>query len=564
MIFPYPMSATARRSAFTLVEVMVSIAVALLLLLGVNQVFHATAVTTGAGLALSTSQQMSRTVKATLQNDLKNGAWDTGVLVIRNEQVYAFRNAADQQSAADPNDPSKPDPSLPTTLFPKGVYRPYVVNSRSHRVDRIGFFARGFFDRQTSPGPFDTVPVQANEAWVWYGHLALPNNNVLKGKTRDDFVSPQAPGQYFGPGAPNTSNATNDNNFFATDWALGRFATLLLGLNPNANDNSAASRFNRDYLQFGSSSYATPLTYDSTSAIMSGSSADFAYESLHDAAWESIADFKVRLAGFISANKMPASGVPWYYSMIGVESQPPQAAVDHRYQACPYIPSVGLDANNTGRLSPTSLALAAPIVGRGCCHFIVEYAGNYLTQVDAPGTIPTGSAKPDGTVLSATPSPNPDHIDYVSVYDPTTGQYVRKIRWYGYPRDTNGIPGIQYDDVLPLRDVLALNNAGYQAQFEHFGFGFPNAPSGGQVPTSGPNMQSPSNSLVEYDALGSQPDYSYTCAWGPYPPASPPPGMANWPNYGLPSLLRITVVFDDPNGRLGTEQSYEYIIDLRN
>src|SRR6476646_4004668 len=69
--------------AFTLVELMVSIAVALLLILGVNQVFRATSQTTGAGQALSTEQRYSRTVKTTLSNDLHNGAWDSHVLIIR-------------------------------------------------------------------------------------------------------------------------------------------------------------------------------------------------------------------------------------------------------------------------------------------------------------------------------------------------------------------------------------------------------------------------------------------------------------------------------------------------
>ena len=548
MILIDPKLATARRSAFTLVEVMVSIAVALLLLLGVNQVFHATALTTGVGLALSTSQQMSRTVKSSLQDDLKNGAWDTGILIIRNEQVYAYRNTADQQSAADPSNPAKPDPAL-SSAFPGGLYPAYTINSRSHRVDRIAFFARGLFDRQTSPGPMDTTPVQATEAWVWYGHLALPNNAVLKGQTRDDRTNPQQPAQYFGPGAANTGNATNDNNFFASDWTLGRFATLLLG--PSNTFSAATLKMNPDYLRFDLSiSYATPLSYDSVSAAVSGGSPEFAYKSLHDVAGDSIANFTARLSQDVSATSpavIPADGIPWYCSMIGIDSQQPPA--DHRYQASPYIPSVGLDSNNTSRISPTSLALAAPVMARGCCHFIVEYAGNFLTQTDAPGTID------DGTITSGVPSQNSDHIDFVSVYDQNTLQYVRKIRWYGYPRDTNGIPGIQYDDVLPLRDVLALNNAGPPAPFEHFGVGFPNPPSA--MVTKGPLVQS--NTLVQYNQLGNQPDYAYTCAWGAYPARQPP-----WPNYGLPKLLRITVVFDDPNGRLGTEQSYEYIIDLRN
>jgi len=559
MILIDPKPATTRRSAFTLVEVMVSIAVALLLLLGVNQVFHATAVTTGVGLALSTSQQMSRTVKSTLQDDLKNGAWDTGILIIRNEQVYAYRNTADQQSAADPNDPSKPDPAL-AAAFPGGFYPAYTVNSRSHRVDRIGFFARGLFDRQTSPGPMDTVSVQGTEAWIWYGHLALPNNNVLKSQNRDDWTNPQQPAQYFGPGVPNSGNATNDNNFFASDWALGRFATLLLGA---SNPTSLAA--NPDALQSDlSNSYVTPLTYDSRSAQVTGGTPDFAHDSMHDIAWESISHFTAQLAGYVSAGQSPASGVPWYYSMIGVAAQQNQVPVaDYRYQASPFIPSVGLDknSNNTSRISPTSLALAAPVMARGCCHFIVEYAGNYLTQVDAP-TATLSSGIHDGAIISPSPSPNPDHIDYVSEYDATTGQVTRKIRWYGYPRDTNGYPGIQYDDVMPLRDVLSLNGYNMVAPFEQFGAGFPPAPAA-SVPLTG-ELHVPGSTL--YKNLGNQADCTYTCAWGPYPPrnGAPPAPLTNWPTYGLPKLLRITVVFDDPNGRLGTEQSYEYIIDLRN
>lgn len=561
MIDPHSSPASAvppRRGAFTLIEVMVSIAVAIILLLGVNQVFRATAQTTGTGLALSSSQQLSRTVKATLTNDLKNGAWDTGVLIIRNEQVYAFRNPTDQQGAADPNDPTKVNPTILSAAtsantaaanFPAGIYPAFVASSRSHRVDRIGFFARELLDRQTSPNQLDTIPVQGNEAWVWYGHLSLPNNALLKGQTRDAWVvNPQQPAEYFAPGAPNDNSAVNDNNFFATDFTLGRFSTLLLGTDNSvlqANPDCLQTSINPQFL-------LAPLTWDSVNRTNTG---DAAYKSVHDVAQDSISYFMAyQLATFASANASP----PWYCSMIGVEMRG-AVAFDHRYQACPFIPSVALDPKSPGRLGPTALALAAPIIARGCCHFIVEYAGNYLTQVEVPGG-KDANGNIDGTIISPVPSSNPDHIDYVSVLDQTTtpNHYVRKIRWYGFPRDTNGIPGIQYDDVMPLRDVIALSGVkpSIQAPFEHFGQGFSQIPAAGEVPTDGTPT---SKSVTEYATLGSTPDYSYTCAWGPYPAIPPPPA-----NYSLPKLLRITVVFDDPDGRLGSEQSYEYIIDLRN
>lgn len=578
MIDPHSSPASAvppHRGAFTLIEVMVSIAVAIILLLGVNQVFRATAQTTGAGLALSSSQQLSRTVKATLTNDLKNGAWgtDAGILIIRNEQVYAFRNPTDQQGAADPNDPTKVNPTILAAAtnantaaanFPAGIYPAFVASSRSHRIDRIGFFVRELLDRQTSPNQLDTIPVEGNEAWVWYGHLSLPNNALLKGQTRADWVTPVQPAEYFAPGAPNDNTAINDNNFFATDFTLGRFATLLLGTDQSvlqaSPDCLQISNNGSSYKPQISAPFVTPLTFDSVSANSTG---DIACQSLHDVAQDSISDFTARLARFASVNNPPAAGNPWYYSMIGVELRG-AVAIDHRYQASPFIPSVALDPKNPGRLGPTALALAAPIIARGCCHFIVEYAGNYLTQLEIPGG-KDANGNIDGTITSPFPSSNPDHIDFVSVFDPTTNQYVRKIRWYGFPRDTNGIPGIQYDDVMPLRDVIALsgvqfNGISIQAPFEYFGQGFSVRPAAKEVPTDGTPT---SKGVTEYAALGSQPDYSYTCAWGPSA-APPPTGLTSWPAYGVPKLLRITVVFDDPDGRLGSEQSYEYIIDLRN
>ncbi len=548
---------TRSRAAFTLIEVMVSIAVALILLLGVNQVFKASSELAGSGQALSHDQQLSHTVKQVITNDLKRGAWDSGVLAIRCEQRYAFRNSLDRQGA------QSPDPSQdPLWVANGGTIPAYIVNRRSHRIDRIGFFARGLFSRQTTPPNMTPQPLtvlnRANEAWIWFGHLSLPNNKFVSGSFPSQWFTPvDATAGFFSPGDPNTNN---DNNFDASDWILGRFATLLGG-------SEATDSQNPDTLVGpGSISppFLAPLTFDSFALKSNSGGTDTAEMSLHDFARTSISDYTTQLAQFM----VSGSGDPnWMNWMIGYDTG---RKTDHRYRGVPFIPST-VDPGSP-RVTPVSLEWLAPCMAKGCAQFIVEYAGNYLTQNDDPGQ------SDDGKVLNPRPDPNnPNHIDYVmsTVVDPQTNttSYIRKIRWYGFPRDVNGQPGIQYDDVLPLRDVIALSgftNTGFFPPFESFGAGFPPAQtSPGSIDYSAlqvPNTPSNPQSNV---------DTSYACGWGaaipPFPnkplPSSsavtPPVQWTSWPTYGLPKLLRITIALDDGSGRLADAQFYEFVIDLR-
>jgi len=61
-------------------------------------------------------------------------------------------------------------------------------HDRIHRVDVLCFFARGRYARRTgqapsSPTKFDpqclVSPTTTREAFIWYGHLALPDNLTL-------------------------------------------------------------------------------------------------------------------------------------------------------------------------------------------------------------------------------------------------------------------------------------------------------------------------------------------------------------------------------------------------
>src|SRR4051794_12528936 len=94
--------APRRRRGFTLIELMISIALVLLLVLGINQVFSLTGKTVGAGQAISDIQRNYRSGQNVIFEDFHNAVIEDGpFLIIRSEREYAWRNAADQQSDRD-------------------------------------------------------------------------------------------------------------------------------------------------------------------------------------------------------------------------------------------------------------------------------------------------------------------------------------------------------------------------------------------------------------------------------------------------------------------------------
>src|SRR5439155_1186227 len=132
----------------------------------------------------------------------------------------------------------------------------------------------------------------------------------------------------------------------------------------------------------------------------------------------------------------------------------------------------------------------------------------------------------------------------------------RQIRWYGLPRDgdgdgiilgwTNGRTANQLIDIVPLRDVVRTN-AGWAASpgapFERF-TNFTPAPT--PDPTLFPRAlyADPLNPTA-----GMQSNEYCTCAWGPNDTIRP-------------KLIRITMVIDDPAGRLGDGKTFEFIFPV--
>jgi prepilin-type N-terminal cleavage/methylation domain-containing protein len=526
---PHLQSIRPGRAGFTLIELLISVAIALILILGINQIFKASSLTASAGLAMSVSNRDNLVVKTTIDGDIKNFAPDAGIFIIRSEERMAFRNSADKLADSD---------GLPQTLdvtgtAPPGIVFPLTaVNNRSHRLDRLGFFARGTFTRQTADPlanpPSLTSGDTSTEAWVWYGHLALPDN---------DWVSNKSGGGNFYN--PSDSSSGNDNNLVAADWVLGRVATLLI---PPVN----GARPPQDYMFTNSPTpQLEPLIYKSHN----GDGYQF-YLSPTDVASTSISDYLQKNLAFMLSGK-----VDWYDLMMGFDpSLIGSSRSEFWHAGSPYLQS---QPAGKARITPGGAGFASFCMVRGCAHFIVEYAGDYLTQDNDPTSATYGQVNqpPDNAV-------HPDgNIDFDVFVDPSNNSIMsRKIRWYGFPRKTfdDGTANIGLHDVLPLCELMPNQSSAPFERVETYTDPTGKATSyrnfnafrvSGKNPFARGYVYTP-NWTPASEPLTSIPG-AYVCAWDPT--------MTQL----LPKMIRVTIAIDDPNGRLANPQFYEYVFNLQ-
>jgi prepilin-type N-terminal cleavage/methylation domain-containing protein len=123
--------AAAGRRGFTLVELMIAIALIVVLLLGINQVFKMSSDTIGVGQTYSGIIRDHRATQAVMQQDARQWVVDAPMFYIRNQRL-----------------------------------------GNGNRSDQLAFPARGLYRRQT-PG----LAVSSLEAWIWYGHGQIPGSN---------------------------------------------------------------------------------------------------------------------------------------------------------------------------------------------------------------------------------------------------------------------------------------------------------------------------------------------------------------------------------------------------
>jgi len=341
--------------------------------------------------------------------------------------------------------------------------------------------------------------------------------------------------------------ASNPNNFYATDWILGRMVTLLRDQPVPLTTGGTPVPGSANYIDVP----VTPPPQPSLQPLSPEAPArendtvtgkpDLFSWSRYDLAKTSIAGYKAILQNYIANPPHAGNDIltdsAWYEILGGEWGSGKNSA---RFHGTPY-PDKPLTAYGVSQ--------TVPVFVRGCTQFMVEYTGDYLKQDPVTGAV-------TGTYLGG-PAGVDGQVDFVLVdeFDPVKGTTVkvRRVRWYGMPRnvdsfdDDNGpriVGGIGVSDinfirdVVPLRDVLLAAGATIPPDFfEHFD-----------------NLEPMQNYGAVTGVAADPKALRYYAAWGPSDLAA---GSLH-----RPKMLRITMTVDDPNGRMSEGQTYEYIINL--
>jgi prepilin-type N-terminal cleavage/methylation domain-containing protein len=530
-------------AGFTLIEVMISLLLVLLLVYGVAQVFKMSGDTVGANQAVASMVRDQRAAIATMKEDFRNSLVDSPLFMISSQLAYQGPASGAGQAPQETYDATKTirrgfragfrspeeeaqsldtdrDPTMATVDTATGttvVQRvPFTAQTdRTPRLDRMSFFARNLYQRQTASNRQAMSTVSSQDAYIWYGHTALPGHV-----------------EYRSPSPTFAADYVIPHNQYARDRILGRMA-ILLKTSPYAITNPPEEPI-----------VGKPLNEDPLSPLGVRSRA---WESLSD-----LADTTIDIWRQQSDALFAAQPNAWYVPMEDDLSGP---AREHRMWWANCNPILARPVTQQ-KLAQTTAAFVPQ-----CTQFIVEYAGDFLDQDEAhatePGKIVDAKAKfrtDNGVVETDTPANatlDRGAIDYIidrsaDTSNPPTrrDRWVKKIRWYGLPRDVNGDGLIGINDVLPLADVMAY--AG-------------NPPGGTAVPglqgRIGPWEQKfPTPGFMSSEVNGNYSNLSsnlaaarnfkYVCAW----------------HNGGPAMVRITMKLDDPTGRLQGGQWYEFVL----
>ena len=565
-----PVQSPARRGGFTLVELMASIALVLLLVLGINQVFSIASRGIGAGQALSTVQRDNRTGHSVIYTDLRNAVTtDQPFFIIRSERVSAFRNRQEMEGDRDYANASglaAVDLAIRTTdvdgnnseADPVDVQSVASLTNRNHRVDSIRFFARDFFRRQTGNDDVFVSDIAGPEAYIVYGHLNQPNDAAGV-----NLSGSRNPGARHAGGVQSLS--ANPNNFFAQQWILGR--NVFVMRDPEQVSPTEHVILDGNVRQFyvvrSQTAFNTPA-----STVLSPFAEGSVWSTNGAGAGGAVQFSRYDLMGIgmLRARQEVTKAIQNRATPPGDTDEGWYDSVSFRFSGWPY-PTRPLTSFGLARVSPTFIA--------ACSQFCVEYAGDFLTQDQVTGEATV--AEPDGET---------DFVPIERGAVTPANPVGKRIRWYGFPRnvdtsddDDNAVPngvriqgatgadpgGTNILDVVPLRDVLfTIAGATESAVFER---------SMDPDPALAANHYDNLPPAANYAATGSlSPEAKYTCAWGPsgtfltWAGAKTVATARTPASYGvdppLPRMIRFVIGIDDPQGRLPEAQLYEYVVEL--
>jgi prepilin-type N-terminal cleavage/methylation domain-containing protein len=481
------------RFAFTLTEVLIALALVALLLVGISRVFALTSDTIKAGQAFNKALRQQKAVYDTLSRDFlgysssgnpaqpddNSGIVAIGQqpgIIIYNQRVSTFVNARAMDISSTTNDSD--DQAGRSMAIRTGNGRSVSLPDYgpfNFRVDILSFFTRGSFERQTGATAANdntwSSPLRSNEAWVWYGHMRVFNQDP---GNLDSAAGYSMPGT--GTVNPRVTGTVNLSQRYAEQFILGRMQVVLRepitygGPVPTVvGDNGVPQSFLNRAMNVVTSTGATPesnvsgwirpedtvffrntagslvgrasiwapLTFGSTPQIFSGfttanpnghtslntgapaNQTFSAQQARVDVAGVDIATWRARIVAVLREVNLlreptVVGGVlmeSWYSAMFSgaaVGGGLPAAPNGQRPWVNPY-PQKPFDSKR--------MAQRNNVLAEGCSQFVVEFAGDFIGQAS------------DGAVTSNGPD---GALDFVQI----GGQNFT--RWYGLPRDVGG------------------------------------------------------------------------------------------------------------------------------
>lgn len=605
-----------------------SLAMVLLLTLAVTQIFRVTVTTIGKGNATGEVVRGMDAARIALQIDFSgtdsitySGFTDqSGILptdrqpaiIISSTAAPAFMSERDMESDSD-YDPATGAGVDTIDADNNGVddtlLGPYRNGRRWFRLDSLSFFTGGHGESQKNLQPTgggyygDTT---GDESWVWYGHGRLYDG---QGELNQENTN-----QYPLPGEG--TRDTNPHNFFANQFVLLRSAIICKPLYDHDGDsateitatNDAGGPTNEILFVRPTWDPAVPsavaaepevgpfnyLTQVNLFTAPTGPNEPYPtadpYEiqdSRVDVAGVTVAQYRERLSiaqrydsaaggnpndanGPLSFGAGGAAAPPtWYNRLFARTTSNPLNS--GRF----WINSQVLKPLDAGEVSQASSYLLG-----GASEFIVEYAGDFLTQ------LPTGAI--DTTGINAGLAPD-GVIDFT-----IDASGTRHIRFYGMPRDVDGvvaddagatylIPGpaataaktitggpvstvlLTSTDTRPLADYLPAAGT----MNVNTGFPFEKRLPGNYTGT--PELPTGRDTVPDYGVLAAADfdDFTYLAAWGPADFDGATAGLslygatfttpANPEGKLRPSLIRVIVSGIDREHRLEEPLSMELI-----
>lgn len=607
-------------TGFTLTEVLIALALISFMLVGISRIFSMTSSTISTGQGVSSALRQHRAVGQSLSTaflgysasgDIDRSDDSSGMLplvipesssrgapflMINNFRTPTFRSAeaartAFSQPVASDTYATQSLKTRQVDLNGDGAINPastgaggeviplYYYGERNFRTDTISFFGQGNFRSQTGSAGTFVSDIRSTECWYWYGHCRVFNGEIANSHLSQTYGS---------PGDIETSgNRPNPNHRYANQFILGHMQGLLIepqyaggsstgdktvltgGGEPvyflgrrwneptdatitgGSERNDVLTPFYYNSGGFGGSyvqrynpgtgtNYAVNFQNEAATGSAAANDRTLTYHTRTDIIGSGVESLRQRVR-FLESIRPRNDNVDWWTTIY--------TNWNERLWTNPFTSSLSADPTQ-------ALARRVPLLAEGCSQFIVEYAGDFITQDPLTGAramLPAG-ALPDG------------ELDFAMVNG------VKQVRWYGMPRDVDGngvilgnagaVPSqaiMESPDVIYLRDIR-----GGVSSFER-----PSSVNPSVVPM--PKALTRYDNVVAEGAvtdgdvnLMRQNASRYTCAWGASefetPVVTLPDGREL---YDVPQMIRIIVEISDQKGRLGEPVTQEYVFPVK-